>query len=60
MNENNGYLISQNKIFVTKDGGAEWNEEYQTEPENYLTSIAIAPNGTLYVSGLEGTILKRE
>ena len=60
LNENDGYLISHNKIYVTKDGGAHWHEEYQTESETLLTSIAVTPNGTLYVSGLEGTILKRE
>ena len=58
--ENNGYLISQNKVFASKNGGVEWKEEYQTGPANHLTSIAVAPNGTIYISGLEGSILKRE
>ena len=60
INENNGYLISQNKIYATKDGGVEWHEEYETDAANYLTSMTVTADGTVYVSGMAGTILKRE
>ncbi len=59
VNEEIGYLVCQNKIYRTKDGGVEWNKEYQSET-NYLTAITAAPNGTIYVSGQSGILLKRE
>lgn len=60
ISEDLGFLVSQNKIFATSTGGAEWTKEFETEPMNLLTAIAATPNGTIYVSGQNGNLLKRE
>jgi photosystem II stability/assembly factor-like uncharacterized protein len=58
--ENSGYLISGNRILATMDGGIEWKEEQHSASTSTFTTITASPNGTVYVCGLGGAILKRE
>ncbi|WP_298420141.1 YCF48-related protein [uncultured Kordia sp.] len=61
INEQEGYLLSRNKIYKTINGGVSWNLEYEHEDINiYLRSITSTSNGKLYAVGKNGLILKRD
>ncbi len=59
IDNNNGYLISTDKIYKTINGGLNWKVENVPGSSSYLNSIEMAPNGDKYIVGNDGVILKK-
>lgn len=53
-----GYGLSSFSIFKTIDGGVSWGEEY-TDSSMVFSSITATPDGTLFVIGNDGVILRK-
>lgn len=57
-NERQGYAVGdKGLIVITQDGGRSWNEMENTS-DNDLFGLAVQGDGTLWVTGSDGIILK--
>jgi len=61
VNEVLGYVIGKDSIFKTEDGGVTWTEDYKSsDASTILNAITKTPNGSIFVVGKNGTLLKKE
>lgn len=56
-----GYAVGGQTIYKTEDAGVTWTVDYVSENvEDDLYSITKTPNGSIFVVGKNGTLLKKE
>jgi photosystem II stability/assembly factor-like uncharacterized protein len=61
VNASLGYAIGGQTIYKTEDGGVTWSVDYVSQNlEDDLYGITKTPNGSIFVVGKNGTILKKE
>jgi len=63
INEELGYAVGGRSVYKTEDGGVSWAEDYKSttsERAIVLLSITKTPNGSIFVVGDDGIILKKE
>ncbi|MGL4596889.1 MAG: T9SS type A sorting domain-containing protein, partial [Bacteroidia bacterium] len=67
LNADTGFVVGRTissplagEIYKTTDGGATWNNVYPILLDDYpaFKDITITPSGTLYITGVDGIILK--
>jgi len=63
VDESLGYVVGGRSVYKTEDGGVSWTEDYKStigEGDLVLISITKTPNGSIFVVGDDGIILKKE
>jgi len=61
INKELGYAVGGHSVYKTEDGGITWTKDYKSSDTSAtLNGITKTPNGSIFVVGRNGIILKKE